>query len=400
VKLNKGLQVSAVLTAGLLLATACSSSKKAASTATSSAAAPSTPAAATSAAAAPSTPAAATSAAAPVSSAAAPASGAPLSTGLIGLDFPRSDTAFWASYISYVPKEAKILGANLTTTSSNNNIQTLIANVPILLAKGAKAIDISPQDTAAIGPTIATLDSMNIPVISVDTATDTGNTYMVVRADNVAYGNKACQFLGTELKGTGSVVVLEGDTASINGRDRTNSFESCMKTNFPNITVHGEPSKWDGPTAASQLQTALTADKNIRGVYMESSFALDGTIQDLKQAGLTALAPDPKHVYVVSNDGVPEELADIAAGTIDATVSQPADQYAYWGIYYAQAAIAGKTFAVGPTTHGSNIVQVRAGVLEDQLAAPLVTKVPGSFGNGVTSIASTDTSLWGNHASS
>jgi ABC-type sugar transport system substrate-binding protein len=397
VRVTKGLQVSAVITASVLLAAACSSSKKStASPATSAAAAPTTSSApaATTAAAPASTP------AAPASTAAAPASSAPASGGgLIGLDFPRSDTAFWASYISYVPQEASKLGATLTTTSSNNSIQTLIANVPILLAKGAKAIVMAPQDTAAIGPTISQLDAKNIPVISVDTATDTGNTYMVVRADNVAYGTKACQFLGTSMKGTGSAVVLEGDTASINGRDRTNSFMSCMSKNFPKIVVHGEPSKWDGPTAASQLQTALTADKNIRGIYMESSFALDGTIQDLKQAHLTAPAPDPAHVYVVSNDGVPEELQDIAAGTIDATVSQPADAYAYWGIFYAQAAIAGKTFSVGPTDHNSNIVQVRPGVLEDQLGAPLVTKVAGDFGNGVTSIASTDTSLWGNHAS-
>ena len=396
-RVTKGLQISAVIAASVLLAAACSSKKSStASTASSTAAAPTTSSAPAATTAAP-----ATTAPAPASTpASAPASSAPAGGGgLIGLDFPRSDTAFWASYISYVPQEAKKLGATLTTTSSNNSIQTLIANVPILLAKGAKAIVMAPQDTAAIGPTIAQLDAKNIPVISVDTATDTGNTYMVVRADNVAYGTKACQFLGTSMKGTGSVVVLEGDTASINGRDRTNSFESCMSKNFPKIVVHGEPSKWDGPTAASQLQTALTADKNIRGIYMESSFALDGTIQDLKQAHLTAPAPDPAHVYVVSNDGVPEELADIASGAIDATVSQPADAYAYWGIFYAQAAIAGKTFAVGPTDHNSNIVQVRPGVLEDQLSAPLVTKVAGSFGNGVTSIASTDTSLWGNHAS-
>ena len=392
-RVKKGLQISAVLTASALLAAACSSSKKSTASPTSAAASPTTssaPAATT---------AATTAAASATTPATAPSSAAAGGGGTIGLDFPRSDTAFWASYISYVPQEAKKLNATLTTTSSNNSIQTLIANVPILLAKGAKAIVMAPQDTAAIGPTISSLDSKNIPVISVDTATDTGNTYMVVRADNVAYGTKACQFLGTSLKGAGSVVVLEGDTASINGRDRTDSFNSCMKKNFPKIVVHDEPSKWDGPTAANQLQTALTADKNIRGVYMESSFALDGTIQDLKQAHLTALAPDPAHVYVVSNDGVPEELKDIASGTIDATVSQPADAYAYWGIFYAQAAVAGKKFAVGPTDHNSNIVEVRPGVLEDQLGAPLVTKVAGDFGNGVTSIASTDDSLWGNHAS-
>jgi len=392
VKLNKGLQASAVATAALLLATACSSSKKAAP-ATSSAAAP---AATTSAAAPPaaSTPAAATTSA-PAPSSAPPAAGG---GGLIGLDFPRSDTAFWASYISYVPKFATQLGANVKTTNSANNVQTLIANTQALLGQGAKAIVMAPQDTAAIGPEISDLNSKNIPVISVDTATDTGNTYMVVRADNVAYGTKACQFLGTSMKNAGSVVMLEGDTASINGRDRTDAFASCMKKNFPGITVHAEPSKWDGPTAANQLQTALTADKKIRGVYMESSFALSGTIQVLAQAHLDAKAPDPNHVYIVSNDGVPQELQDIASGLIDATVSQPADQYAKYGIWYAQQALAGKTFAPGPTDHNSNIVQVRAGVLEDQLSAPLVTKAAGDFGNGVTSIASTDTTLWGNNA--
>ena len=209
---------------------------------------------------------------------------------------------------------------------------------------------------------------------------------MVVRADNKAYGTKACDFLGQSMKGTGSVVMLEGDTASINGRDRTDAFASCMKSKFPKITVHAEPSKWDGPTAANQLQTALTQDKKIRGVYMESSFALAGTIQVLKQAGLTAKAGDPKHVFVVSNDGIPQELADIRSGVIDATVSQPADLYAKYGLYYAQAALAGKTFKPGPTDHGSTIIQVRPGVLEDELSAPLVTK------SNVN-----DKALWGNN---
>ncbi len=75
---------------------------------------------------------------------------------------------------------------------------------------------------------------------------------------------------------------------------------------------------------------------------MESSFALAGTIQVLKQAGLTAKAGDPKHVFIVSNDGIPQELADIRSGVIDATVSQPADLYAKYGLYYAQAALAGQ----------------------------------------------------------
>ncbi|MEU1167822.1 sugar ABC transporter substrate-binding protein, partial [Streptomyces sp. NPDC005921] len=60
-----------------------------------------------------------------------------------------------------------------------------------------------------------------------------------------------------------------------------------------------------------------------------------------------------------------------------------------------KAAIDGKTFKPGKTDHDSTIVQVRPGLLEDQLSAPLVTADGGTYG-GVPSLKSTDTSLWGN----
>src|SRR3954470_17337088 len=326
---------------------------------------------------------------APPASSSAAGSQAPAAsgaTGVVGLDYPRSDTDFWNFYISYVPKFSSQLGLTIKTTNSQNDIQKLIANVQALEGQGAKAIVMAPQDTAAIVPTLQSLESKKIPVVTIDTRPDSGNVYMVVRADNKAYGAKACKFLGDSMNGKGSVVMLEGDTASINGRDRTDAFNDCMKTKFPNIKVHGEPSKWDGPTAASQLQTVMTQDKDIRGVYMESSFGLSGTIQVLKQKGMLVPPTDAKHVFVVSNDGIPEELKDIRQGIIDATVSQPADLYAKYGLFYAQAALQGKTFKPGPTDHDSTIIQVREGVLEDQLSAPLVTK------DNVD-----DKSLWGNN---
>jgi simple sugar transport system substrate-binding protein/ribose transport system substrate-binding protein len=101
-------------------------------------------------------------------------------------------------------------------------------------------------------------------------------------------------------------------------------------------------------------------------------------------------------VFIVSNDGIPQELKDIGQGLIDATVSQPADLYAKYGLYYVQAALAGKTFSPGPTDHNSTIIQVRPGLMEDQLAAPLVTRDGASYG-GISSVKYTDTSLWGNN---
>jgi ABC-type sugar transport system substrate-binding protein len=205
---------------------------------------------------------------------------------LVGSDYPRSDTDFWNAYIRYTPEKAKSLGVtNLKTTNSENDVAKLAANVQTLLSQGAKGIVMAPQDTAAIAPTLAQLEAKKIPVVTIDTRPDTGNVYMVVRADNRAYGEKACQFLGTKLSGKGEVVMLEGDVASINGRDRTEAFNDCMKKNYPGIKVFGEATNWDGAVAAQKLQTDLTANPDIKGVYMESSFALSGTLQVSSRRG-------------------------------------------------------------------------------------------------------------------
>ncbi|HEX3778852.1 MAG TPA: sugar ABC transporter substrate-binding protein [Pseudonocardiaceae bacterium] len=308
----------------------------------------------------------------------------------VGLDLPRTDTDFWSAYEKYVPQEAKSLGVNLMPpTNSQNNISNLSSNVATLVSQGAKAIVIAPQDTGAVVGTINSLAAKHIPVVSVDTRPDSGKVYMVVRADNQAYGTKSCQFLGQQLHGTGSVVDLEGDLSSINGRDRTNAFNACMKSKFPGITVYGEPTSWVAATGAADLQTVLTQHPDIKGIYMQASIFLDSTLQVLKSANKLVPAGTAGHISIISNDGVPQEYADIRNGDIDATISQPADLYAKYALFYAQAAVEGKTFKPGPTDHGSTIVSWGDGNLEDQLPAPLVTKANVN-----------DKSLWGNQTSS
>ncbi|HWC79013.1 MAG TPA: sugar ABC transporter substrate-binding protein [Pseudonocardiaceae bacterium] len=308
----------------------------------------------------------------------------------IGLDLPRSDTDFWVAYAKYVPQEAKDLGVNLMpTTNSQNDITKLASNVQALVSQGAKAVVIAPQDTGAVVGTLNQLANKNIPVVTVDTRPDSGKVYMVVRADNVAYGQKSCMYLGQQLKGTGKVVDLEGALDSINGRDRTNAFNTCMKQNFPGITVYGEPTDWDSAKGAAALQTVLTQHPDISGIYSQAGGVfLAPTLQVLKSAGKLIPAGQPGHITIVSNDGIPAEFTAIRQGYLDATVSQPADLYAKYALYYAQAALAGKTFKPGPTDHGSTIVSWGNGNLEDELPAPLVTKANVN-----------DKSLWGNQIS-
>ena len=305
---------------------------------------------------------------------------------VIGVDYPRADSDFWNSYIKYTPQMAAELGVEIKTTNSANDVTKLVSNVQTLLSQNAKAIVMAPQDTAAIAPSLQQLESKKVPVVTIDTRPDTGNVAMVVRADNRAYGEQACKFLGDKLGGKGKVVEFMGALSSVNGRDRSEAFRDCMKANYAGIKVFEEATDWKGDVAAAKLQTRLASDPDINGIYMQAGGVfLAPTLQVLRQKNRLVPPTDPKHVFIVSNDGIPEELKSIRAGEIDATVSQPADLYAKYGLYYAKAALDGKTFAPGKTDHDSTIIEVRQGVLEDQLPAPLVTK------DNVD-----DKALWGN----
>jgi len=82
---------------------------------------------------------------------------------------------------------------------------------------------------------------------------------------------------------------------------------------------------------------------------------------------------------------VPFEMANIRNGVQDATISQPANLYAQYAIFYSKQAVAGAKYKAGQTTdHGSKIVTL-SGNLEDAIVAPMVSKANVN-----------DPNLWGN----
>ena len=305
--------------------------------------------------------------------------------GKIGLGLPLLTSPFWQSYNNYLPKYAKDMGLDiLAPVNSNGDPAQQITDMNNLLNLGAKGIVVSPLDSAAISRALDAAAAKNVPVVAVDVAPTQGKVAMVVRADNRAYGEKACKYIGDHVK-SGKVVQIMGDLASVNGRDRSEAFRSCMK-GYPGVSVLEIPAAWKGDVAATALDSLLTANPDVKGIYMQAGGVyLSPTLQTLRRKQMLFPVGDAKHVVIVSNDGIPQEFDAIRRGDIDATVSQPADSYAKYGLFYIKAALAGQTFKPGPTDHGSNIIQLAPGILEDQLPAPLVTK------SNVD-----DKALWGN----
>jgi len=305
----------------------------------------------------------------------------------LGVSLTFNNTDFWTNYISYETKFAAQYNATLIgPLVANNDPAKQITDIHTLIQEGAQALIVNPVDSAAIAPALDYAASKNVPVVSVDVAPSSGHVFMIVRADNVAYGQNSCKFIASHATASsGHIAILEGDLASVNGKDRTDGCNQVIKSSYPNFQTVEYATKWDTPTAVNDAKTALSTYPDLRGIYVEWSAPEDGILAAEQAAGRFTKVGSSSHIVVIGNDGTPHEHALIRADQLDASISQPANSYAQYAIYYAQQALEGKTYSAGQSTdHNSTIVNL-LGNLEDALPAPVVDKTNVN-----------DPNLWGN----
>jgi ribose transport system substrate-binding protein len=308
----------------------------------------------------------------------------------LGVSLSFNNTDFWTNYITYETQFAKQYNATLIgPLVAAGDPAKQITDIHTLIQEGAQALIVNPVDSAAIAPALSYAASKNVPVVSVDVAPSTGKVYMIVRADNVLYGQTSCQYIAQHASSTtGHVAIMEGDLASLNGKDRTDGCTQYLQANYPNLKIVEYATKWDTPTAVNDSKTAISTYSDLRGIYVEWSAPEDGILAAEQAAGKSTPVGSKTHIVLIGNDGVPHEHALIRANQLDATISQPANLYAQYAVYYSQQALEGKTYTAGETTdHNSTIISLQ-GNLEDAIKAPLVDKAnvndPGLWGNAKT----------------
>jgi ABC-type sugar transport system substrate-binding protein len=275
----------------------------------------------------------------------------------------------------------------LPVANANGDPGKQIVDFHNLIAEGAQGILFVARDSQAIVPALDFAASKNVPVVSIDMGPAGGKAAMVVRADNIRMGQDACKLTGQALGGKGVVLSLMGDQATLNGRDRTSGFANCMKADYPGIKLIERPTYWATDKATSIAQTIVTSTPDLGAIYMQSdAVMLAGVLNVLKSAGKLKPVGEPGHIFLVSIDGTPLAMQKIREGQLDAAVSQPLNLYVKWGLFYLQNAVAGKTFAAGPTDHDSRIEMFNGNPM-DMLPAPVVTKAnvddPSLWANAV-----------------
>jgi ribose transport system substrate-binding protein len=273
----------------------------------------------------------------------------------------------------------------LAPTNADSDSGKQITDIRDLISQGAKGLIVVANDSKAIIPALDYAKEQEVPVVTIDIGPDGGDVYAIVRADNVGMGEIACKDMAEAIGEEGTVLSLMGAQTSINGRERSDGFRECMK-GYPNITLIEEPTDWDAAKQAAALQTTLNANPDLAGIFQQSDYALSATLNVLTQAGRDAKVGEDGHIYNISIDATPQALQLVRDGALDAAISQPLDGYAKYGVQYLKDALAGKALEVGPTDHGSEIVEFNGNMM-DLLPATLV-KIDNVD----------DDALWGNQA--
>ncbi len=297
------------------------------------------------------------------------------------------DSPFNAGLVKAVVNEANAPGSGLRmlpATDAQSDTAKQVTDVNTLLSQGIKGLVLTPQDSDAIVPAIEAANAQNVPVITTDIAANGGKVYMNIRADNVLMGQQVCEQIGQRLAGKGTVLEIHGDLGTTSGYDRNKGFNDCMKQKFPGIAVTSKDAKWKTDQAVNVAQTVLTTQKPDAVFLASDSVMLDGVLSVMKDNNLLRPAGQPGHITLVTIDGGANALNGIRAGNVDAVISQPVNLYGKYTESYLKDALAGKEPVMGPTDHGSTVVDYK-GNPADMLPSTVVTK------DNVN-----DDTLWGN----
>ena len=224
--------------------------------------------------------------------------------------------------------------------------------------------------------------------------------FMVVRADNRAYGEKACQFLGTKLERQGQGRHAAGRP----GLDqRPRPHRGVQRLHEEELPGHQGVRRGDQLGRRDRRRRSCRPgsprNPDIKGVYMQSSFALAGTLQVLKQkrpagrrrttrstssSSPTTASPRSSRTSPRATSTPPSPSRPTCTPSTRCTTSRPRST--------ARRSSPGRPTTTAPSSRSAT------GLLEDQLSAPLVTRDGGTYG-GVPSVKTDDKSLWGNNIS-
>jgi len=193
---------------------------------------------------------------------------------------------------------------------------------------------LSTQGYSGWAVSAVTSDSLTQPIASA-----VGKGESVIAFDSPLPGTKAQFYIGTpntdagcaagkamtSAIGKGQVVAISGSLTAQNTQQRVAGFKQCMGKGVKVVQTLND--NQDVSSAVSQIQAAIQANPDIKGVYAVYSYDGGAAGQAVRAANKVG------KITIVSDDGESDTVADVKSGLIAASVLQRPYYQGYMAAY-------------------------------------------------------------------
>lgn len=221
--------------------------------------------------------------------------------------------------------------------SSELAIDEQIAVVEDMLTKQVDALAVAPTAPDQLKPVLERA-SKQVPVLLVDTdipSWDGKTTY--IGTDNFKGGQVAGEYIIDQMKGSGSLALINGVPGATSGEDRIAGVRDAVKGT--DIEVVAEvAADFDRAEGVSAMEDILQNNPNVNAVFAANDQMALGALEAIKSRGKT------EDILLVGYDGTAEATEVIIKNQgIAATVAQDPYEMGKVGVEEAVAAAKGQS---------------------------------------------------------
>lgn len=225
---------------------------------------------------------------------------------------------------------------------TETSTEDFISYVENAIAQQKDAIIITPPDATALIPAVVKATEAGIPVFIVDSRLNLEelesqggkietfigtNSYEAATLGGIALSEKFAA--EGEAGETVEVAIIEGATGQRNAIDRKEGFLNGIK-DFPYMkVVASQTAKWEMEEAYNQTQNIMTANPNLKAIFVSSDMMGMGVTNAVSDAGKL------DQITIMTFDGLAEGRQALKDGTIFADVAQYPGDMGYTAIMSA-----------------------------------------------------------------
>jgi ABC-type sugar transport system substrate-binding protein len=209
---------------------------------------------------------------------------------------------------------AQELGWEVATVSANEDKLKQINGVQDLIARGVKAVLISPIDAVGVNAAYDAAAQAKIPIISLARGSSSPNQTLHVGINEKQIGREIAEWTAKQIGGQGKVAMLVGPSGAPAFRNLAEGYTEAM-AKFPGIAI---VFRTEGPLSRERgvkhAEDALVANPDLKAIYTSNDDIALGAAQAVVAANRKG------QTLVTGMNGVPPALRAVKDGGLALTV--------------------------------------------------------------------------------